>query len=285
MPIRRSTIALTAFTAIAMVTSARGDATFEVSLFAVGIDGHGFVGDEATEKGSEWSFNPSGSGSVFHFDVDDAPIDLEDWTNGSLGGASHGRGIFEHQITDTVLRFSANASALAAGVEPGEYAQSYAQVHGEYHLSIDEASTIEYDLCIDNEGDITLGQLHIRKLVNNQFQALVSHTTLPNQGLECTSDVIEVEAGYYQVYFSAYVNIDNDLQGGDLWVFGQSNAAARLEIDPLPNPADITGDGIVDGADLARVLGAWGTDASGGDVNGDGIVDGADLALVLANWG
>ena len=37
MPIRRSTIALTAFTAIAMVTSARGDATFEVSLFAVGI--------------------------------------------------------------------------------------------------------------------------------------------------------------------------------------------------------------------------------------------------------
>ena len=68
-------------------------------------------------------------------------------------------------------------------------------------------------------------------------------------------------------------------------MFGQSNAAARLEIQPLPNPADINGDGIVDGADLARVLGAWGTDAPGGDVNGDGIVDGADLALVLANWG
>ena len=48
---------------------------------------------------------------------------------------------------------------------------------------------------------------------------------------------------------------------------------------------DFNGDGIVDGADLARVLGAWGTDAPGGDLNGDGIVDGADLALVLANWG
>ena len=285
MPIRRSTIALTAFTAIAMMTSARGDATFDVAIFAVGIDGQGFVGDEATEKGSEWSFNPSGSGPIFHFDVDDAPIDMEEWTNGSLGGASHGRGIFEHQITDTVLRFSANASALAAGVEPGEYAESYAQVHGEYHLSIDEASTIEYDLCIDTEGDITLGQLHIRKLVNSQFQAVVSHSLLPDVGLDCSSDEIEVEAGYYQVYFSAYVHIDNDLQGDDLWVFGQSNAAARLEIQPLPNPADINGDGIVDGADLARVLGAWGTDAPGGDVNGDGIVDGADLALVLANWG
>lgn len=285
MPNRHRTITLAALTALAMMASARGDASFEVPVFIVGVGGHGFVGDETTEKGSEWSFNPNGPSSVFHHDVDDAPLDYENWTNGSLGGASHGRGIFEHQISDTVLRFSANASALVAGVEPGEYAQSYTQVHGEYHLSIDEASTIEYDLCSDTDGNITLGQLHIRKLVNNQFQTMVSQTAVPGGGLGCSNDVIEVEAGYYQVYFSAYVNIDNDLQGDDLWVFGQSNAAGRLEILPLPNPADINGDGIVDGADLARVLGAWGTDAPGGDLNGDGIVDGADLALVLANWG
>ena len=46
--------------------------------------------------------------------------------------------------------------------------------------------------------------------------------------------------------------------------------------------ADLDGD--VDGADLALVLGAWGTGPSVFDLNGDGLVDGADLARVLANW-
>ena len=56
-----------------------------------------------------------------------------------------------------------------------------------------------------------------------------------------------------------------------------------------PNcPADISGNGSVDGVDLAAVLGAWGT-ASGGkagsDIDGDGVVGGTDLALVLGSWG
>ena len=49
-------------------------------------------------------------------------------------------------------------------------------------------------------------------------------------------------------------------------------------------PSDLTGDGIVDAADIASVLGAWGGPGSG-DITGDGIVDGADLAAVLGAWG
>jgi|GEM_PF-610413 len=51
--------------------------------------------------------------------------------------------------------------------------------------------------------------------------------------------------------------------------------------------ADLNGDGSVNGADLAIVLGNWGTDggATGADLNDDGIVNGADLAIVLGNWG
>jgi len=52
-----------------------------------------------------------------------------------------------------------------------------------------------------------------------------------------------------------------------------------------PIPGDINGDGSVNGADLAAVLGAWG--ACGGcsaDLNGDGVVDGGDLAVVLGHW-
>lgn len=47
---------------------------------------------------------------------------------------------------------------------------------------------------------------------------------------------------------------------------------------------DINGDGIVDGADLAILLSAWGTNDPDADLNGDGVVDGADLTLLLAAW-
>ena len=50
-------------------------------------------------------------------------------------------------------------------------------------------------------------------------------------------------------------------------------------------PGDVDGDGEVDGADLAAVLGWWGTDESSSDLDGDGEVDGADLAFVLGYWG
>ena len=49
-------------------------------------------------------------------------------------------------------------------------------------------------------------------------------------------------------------------------------------------PADLDGSGVVDGADLAIILAAWGTSGPG-DLDGSGIVDGADLAIVLAAWG
>lgn len=53
------------------------------------------------------------------------------------------------------------------------------------------------------------------------------------------------------------------------------------------NEADIDGNGVVDGADLAAVLGDWGRPCLGcaTDVNQDGVVDGGDLAQILAAWG
>ena len=50
------------------------------------------------------------------------------------------------------------------------------------------------------------------------------------------------------------------------------------------NPADINGDGAVNGSDLAAVLSAWGTNSAGADIDGDGLVGGSDLAAVLSGW-
>ncbi len=50
-------------------------------------------------------------------------------------------------------------------------------------------------------------------------------------------------------------------------------------------PTDIDRSGATDGADLGRLLSAWGTDDPAADLNGDGIVSGADLGILLAAWG
>jgi formylglycine-generating enzyme required for sulfatase activity len=67
-------------------------------------------------------------------------------------------------------------------------------------------------------------------------------------------------------------------------------AAAFLSIFPVTGAsaqsscsADITGDRVVDGSDLASLLAAWGTPA--GDIDGDSNTSGTDLAVLLAAWG
>ena len=54
--------------------------------------------------------------------------------------------------------------------------------------------------------------------------------------------------------------------------------------EPDPCPADLNDDGTVDGADLGLLLGNWGG-ADLGDLDDSGVVDGADLGLLLGAWG
>lgn len=48
---------------------------------------------------------------------------------------------------------------------------------------------------------------------------------------------------------------------------------------------DINCDGLINGSDLATLLGAWNTADPVADANGDGVVNGTDLSLVLGYWG
>ncbi len=59
-----------------------------------------------------------------------------------------------------------------------------------------------------------------------------------------------------------------------------------------PIRGDITGDLLVDGADLIELLGSWGECPTEGDdtccaadLNANGLVDGGDLLILLGNWG
>ena len=54
---------------------------------------------------------------------------------------------------------------------------------------------------------------------------------------------------------------------------------------PGPCLGDVTGDGVVNTADLGGLLGSFGSTDPYGDVNGDGVVDTSDLGILLSEFG
>lgn len=73
---------------------------------------------------------------------------------------------------------------------------------------------------------------------------------------------------------------DNDGMTGAAYIY-----------DLISIPGDMNGDGVVNAADLAQLLGAWGAcplpcpPSCPADFNGDCVVNAADLAQLLGNWG
>ncbi len=68
--------------------------------------------------------------------------------------------------------------------------------------------------------------------------------------------------------------------------FQGDSGTGVIHVDCAPSCAgDLNADGQVNGADLATLLGAWGSAAPGPDIDGNGNVDAADLSILLGNWG
>jgi hypothetical protein len=72
-----------------------------------------------------------------------------------------------------------------------------------------------------------------------------------------------------------------------LWSVVYDRSTVSLQLDEIvPCPADLNADGMVDGADLGMLLGAWGPcKACPADLTNDDTVDGADLGTLLGAWG
>jgi len=98
-------------------------------------------------------------------------------------------------------------------------------------------------------------------------------------------------------FVNALTVFDDDLDGapallaGGLFSTSPAGDAflARWQgcpVKPECELADLNCDGIVDGSDLAILLGHWGAcPGCVADINGDGVVDGSDLAILLGHWG
>jgi hypothetical protein len=98
-------------------------------------------------------------------------------------------------------------------------------------------------------------------------------------------------------YVGFYTNNASFFNGTSwsLFAFGPNTCtqiaqfAAIIEApQPVVCPADLNGDGSVDGQDLGILLGAWGPCESAecpADLNLDGAVNGQDLGILLGAWG
>ena len=75
------------------------------------------------------------------------------------------------------------------------------------------------------------------------------------------------------------------MTGGDFALLGGFWPGAGSS-PQLPCTGDLGGDGAVNAADLAVLLGAWGLNPGHpADLNDDGDVNAADLAILLGAWG
>jgi len=86
--------------------------------------------------------------------------------------------------------------------------------------------------------------------------------------------------GTYRLTVSFGVTIS----GAQTFVEKTLDWTLRLSTTPLSNlPSDLDTNGVVNAADLAMLLAAWGTPNA--DINGNGTTGSDDLAILLGSWG
>ncbi len=279
--------ALGAATTIALATNGvvLGDATYEVVDTLIEISGSGFC-DVSYPSSPSYSFHPSGVAHtpVVFDSLDAAPIDASNGATDDLGGKTGSRVVFEVEQTDTTmdLLLGGRVHASMPTDEPGHYVANMT-VQGHIDLAIDQPTMLFQETCIHSTEFYSNGILEIRRLTSNGEEPLDTFQGYCASVVLCQDEMIELEAGEYRLSFftvaSAASNANSPEPKSLLTLI-----ETQLEFIPLPKPGDVTGDGVVDEADLARVLGSYGTSASGADLNDDGIVNRADVAIVLANW-
>lgn len=110
---------------------------------------------------------------------------------------------------------------------------------------------------------------------------------------DMTIELIDSTPTYIEAHLEEWMDDTDGMIG--FWTY---TVVAELDPDEVAPPAcleDLNGDSVVNGQDLALLLGAWGLCVGCGelfdpptcfaDLNGDCQINGIDLAILLAAWG
>lgn len=117
--------------------------------------------------------------------------------------------------------------------------------------------------------------------VNTAFSnphGLIHHLTTTTEDLPSGKHFLIFEVG----------DVNDHILDSAVFLANLRGEPGRPGTDPsedTPCPADLNEDDVVNGGDLAILLGAWGSDEGEADINEDDVVSGADLAILLGSWG
>ncbi len=234
-----------------------------VEPFATDTVGSPFDGNNDLKPGDPF---------VLPFRTAPLPIVLTDIRGMVTGAFAQGESIL--MTADIPTRLPPGASAyivsdVLGGIAPGEPLIDRSDDGPDSLLPIPDSLTMnlgtvaeegEYHVVLDLDGDGIYSPPTDRIDRNS-----IGFAVLPDCDGSGVIDALEIAAGLL---------IDSDGDG-------------KPDVCETPAcPADLTGDGLIDGADLAILLGSWGPcGACAADVVADGVVDGADLAVLLGAWG
>jgi CxxC motif-containing protein (DUF1111 family) len=199
-----------------------------------------------------------------------------------LHDGSASGGTFESRVTAAIVAHgpigegAASAAAFAA-LGAAERAQLIA--------FLDSLGRIEFDL--DGDDAVDLADFALMR------ECLAAGTASPDHPCAVadidqsgTVDALDMEA-----FVQAFDGELTDCNGNgisdlvDIAIGGMpDNDGDGLPDTCVACPADVSGDGTVNGFDLSLVLAGWGNPGAA-DLNGDGTIDGLDLTAVLAAWG
>lgn len=170
-------------------------------------------------------------------------------------------------------------SALENGMTTGAdtVTESYSAVYHSIDFVLLERAIVQIEVCAGmHEAAYGTVQFTDEDADEEIFQHIAE-----GEDAECLGWTMELPAGNYRMWTGAYAGMTNEADDV-LW----ANMAAGIIARPLTDAerADVNRDGVVDGADLAKVLAYWGSDIELVDLNQDGTVDGADITILFAYW-
>ena len=127
----------------------------------------------------------------------------------------------------------------------------------------------DYNLCSSDAED--LGRLDLDGRISGAETSRLRFGDCPDYG---SAELWTIDGGSHGPSFNG--NYSRELVD---WLLSNRRP------DPLACDADFDGSGSVNGADLSKLLAAWGGDSTVFDLDADGIVGGGDLAILLTGWG
>ena len=206
--------------------------------------------------------------------------------------AVFGDNAFDDTASTTPQVVQSNATNTAsATIQKSTWFKFTAGATGAYSIS----------LC-GSTGDTMLAIGTVCPSVGTTFQTLAYNDDAPlcsSGGTQNLASFIDATNGGATGTFAGFPLTQDLVSGQTYYIVAGSfsatvNVTSTLRIDGPPQTGSCLGDlnldGIVSGADLGLLLGAWGVCPGGttgciGDLNNDGVVSGADLGLLLGAWG